>query len=229
MKSRFWNLDPPDDERKLAEWDDSVVLGGPIYCSANPGHRRAGKRLTNLSVVLPRRDVPDFVWTWKSECLVQDRVLTVFREHGITGFEVRPASAHFRVRTEADPPRLWELVVTGWGGVAPEASGVRLLESKSCSVCGHLVYSGFDDPSRLIDESQWDGSDIFIVWPLPRFIFVTERVADVIRSYKLTGVVLQRQEDLRVRNLLGTLAPGRLSHHMPEARARELGEPLGIY
>src|SRR5207244_4348579 len=79
-----------------------------------------------------------------------------------------------------------ELVVTGWGGVAPKSSGVRLIES--CSNCGLLTYSRVLEWTNLFDERQWDGSEIFIIWPLPRYIMVTNRVASLINSNRLTGV-----------------------------------------
>ena len=242
MQQVFWELTGPESTRGLAEWDDSVKLEGPIYCSANPGHRHAGKRLTDLSVLLTSRRIPDFVWTWSSNCLIQDHVLRLFHEQGFSGYEVKPVKARMKVRAkEPDPcddnpglraevaakieiPTLWELVVTGWAGMAPPESGVRLIES--CPACGLKGYSCFTDPSRLIDESQWDGSDFFIVWPLPNFIFVSARVARFIRRSRLLGAHLKQPSKLRCE---GILRGGRLSYRMPEPRARELGEPLGIY
>ncbi len=103
---------------------------------------------------------------------------------------------------------------------------MKLNDGASCPDCGLLVYSSFTNPSELIDTSLWDGSDVFMVWPLPKFIFVSERVAQLVRNHHLTGVVLQRPEELQATS--GTLSPGRLSYRMPEARARELGGHLGI-
>jgi hypothetical protein len=222
----FWELSSVDDTDVLADWDRSVQLGGPIKCRLNPGHQRAGKRVSELAVVLPSLSPKDFVWTWMSECLIQDHVLDLFRAEGVTGFEARRARARFRDEPAIRPPGLWELVVTGWGGVAPEESGVRLDEKESCGACGLLTYSNFINPSRLLDRSQWDGSDIFLVWPLPKLIFVTQRVARLIQSHELRGAILQRPEELQPS--VKTVSPGRLSYRMPEARARELGEHLGI-
>ena len=107
--------------------------------------------------------------------------------------------------------------------MASAESGIGLL--KRCEGCGHTVYTGSDNPGRLIDVCQWDGSDVFIVWPLPKFIFVTDGVAQVIRDNRLTGVVLRQPRDL---DLSGGFSPGRLSYWMPADRARELGAALGI-
>jgi hypothetical protein len=77
----------------------------------------------------------------------------------------------------------------------------------------------------LIDDSQWDGSDFFMVWPLPLFHFVSERAARVMLEHDLTGGVLLEMDEIRP---LDGLSPGRLSYWMPFERARALGESLQI-
>jgi len=222
-QSQFWHLAHPDSTARNAEWVDGEMETEKVICAVEKGHRRGGKRLTNLSIVLRGEGVEDFVWTWYSECLLQDHVLNLFRRSGFTGFEVKPVEARFRRPSEQEPPRLWELIVTGWGGMAPSESGIRLIEH--CPSCGLLHYSAGTNPKRLIDVSQWDGNDFFMVWPLPGFMFVTDRVARVIRENRLGGAVLRQPGEL---DLSGGFGPGRLSYWMPEQRARELGGSLGI-
>jgi len=114
--------------------------------------------------------------------------------------------------------------------MAKPESGIRLDESKSCAVCGSLQYTDLTDATQLIDESKWDGSDFFMVWPMPKFVFVTERVVNVIREHHLTGVRIEPIWELKPSpHVIPGYSPGRLSYWMPERRARELGEPLGIY
>ncbi len=220
--SKFWCLRSPDSTVRLADWAKGEVETETVICPVNDGHQREGKRLTNLSITLPRYAVQDFVWVWGSECLVQDSVLELLKGNSFTGFEVKPVKARFK-RPNSEPPRLWELVVTGWAGMAPPESGIRLVEQ--CEDCGDIVYSACENPSALIDVSQWDGSDFFMVWPLPLFIFVTDRVAQLIRDNRLTGAVLKQPTDL---DLSGGFGPGRLSYWMPAQRARELGAAMGI-
>ena len=104
----------------------------------------AGKRLSDLKVLLPRGRgvVEDVVWTWYNECLIQDHVLSVFKDAGFTGFDVKPVTAHFK-RTGQEFARLWELVLTGWAGMASAESGIRLIER--CDGCGLLTYSRTND------------------------------------------------------------------------------------
>jgi hypothetical protein len=211
----------------MADWaKDEVELEG-IVCPINDGHQRAGKRLSDLSIMLPPRAArDDFVWTWGSELLLRDRVLQLFNASGFNGFVVKPVKVKFK-RPDGDPPRLWELNVTGWAGMASPESGIRLVES--CPACGHLIYSDCDHPERLIDASKWDGSDFFMVWPLPKFIFVTDRVAELIRDESLSGSVVRPSTELRFSTrTIGGFGPGRLSYWMPKDRAHELGAPLGI-
>ena len=190
---------------------------------SDPGHQRGGKRLNDLNITLSRGTVQDFVWTWYSECLFQCQVLTLFRSEGFTGFDVKPIKARFK-KGNHEPPTLWELVVRGWGGVADQ----NLASDDFCIVrdvnLRNTLASG--NPQNLIDDKQWDGSDFFIVWPMPRLVFVTERVANCIRDHQLTGVLLR---DVRGLTDVGKdgLSGGRLSDWMPESRARELGERPG--
>lgn len=220
----FWNLQSPESVRGLAEWDKSVELE-QVVCRLNPGHMRGGRRLNNLSLLLPRSRPKDFVWTWQSECLIQDYVLQVFRKKGFTGFDVNPVTARFKTGL-GHPPRLWELVVTGWAGLAPPESGIRLTEY--CPGCRFAHYSGLMDADRLIDPARWDGADFFTVWPMASFILVTDRVAACIQSHAFSGAVLKDVRALSGIGLDSGLGGGRLSYWMPESRARELGKEFGI-
>jgi len=224
-ENEFWHLAHPNSTVRNAEWMPGEIELEKVVCPIEKGHQRGGKRLTNLSIALRGGAVEDFVWTWLSECLLQERVLELFRTNGFTGFDVKPVKAKFKHASDHDPPRLSELIVTGWAGMASAESGIKL--TKECPACGLLRYSRCENPGKLIDVSQWDGSDFFMVWPLPKFIFVTERVAKAIRDNQLTGAVLERPADLSFGMAPG-FGPGRLSYRMPEQRARELGGALGI-
>jgi hypothetical protein len=216
----------PDSTRKLAEWVDDEIETEQVVCPVDPGHRRGGKRISNLSVVLPPGAVQDFVWTWYSECLIQDRTLELFRREGFTGFDVKPVKARFKKGT-GTPPQLWELVRTGWGGFAKRESGIQRI--RYCDACQSVRYSGIKDATQLVDVNTWDGSDFFIVWPIPNFVFITQRVADCIRDYRMTGAVLERSDEYKPNPaVIEGFSPGRLSYCMSESRARELGEAAGI-
>ena len=229
MKSAFWHINCPPLERKLARWDDDKIHFEIVKCPVDEGHNYWGKRLTDLHIILPDCEMDDFIWTWGPDCVVQERTLDLLRSEGVTGFEVKPVRARFKKSTQP-PPRLWELIVTGWGGMARPESGIRPDESNrdSCSACGRLMYTGLKKPEELIDEEQWDGSDFFVVWPMRAFRMVTDRVAQFVRACHLTGFTLTPVSQLRPIDEFGT-TPLRHDWFMPDARARQLGEPLGIY
>ena len=196
-ESRFWYLDGPESTAKCADCTEDVDWEW-IKCPVHDGHQRAGKRIGELSVELPGGAVQDFVWTWLSECVVQDSVLELLRSHGLTGWEVRPVRARFKRSMDREPPRLWELVVTGWAGMASPKSGIHVV--KRCDACGLVNYSAGNNPNpgSLIDMSQWDGSDIFMVWPLPRHIFVTGRLAQLLHDHRLTGARLRFLDEVNL-------------------------------
>ncbi|MEP0766966.1 MAG: hypothetical protein HRF45_10560 [Fimbriimonadia bacterium] len=166
---------------------------------------------------------------------------------GFTGYEVREVPAvRFKVRAKerdwcddnpglrpedaesAAIPKLWEFVVTGWGGVAPEQSGIRLVER--CPGCGSRKYTAEQDATKLVDWSQWDGSDFFRVYPLTAYLWVTEQAARVLRKRKLRGVRLMPPAHLNGRPSTPDYCSGeRLKYWMPDEKARAIGIPLGIY
>lgn len=183
-----------------AEWSESMPEGSleRISCSANPNHRRSGNRLAKLVVVLPSPRVGDFVWTWYSECLITERVLKLFREAGLTGFDVQPVRIERVKRVRKDKslsvPQLHELVAVGQGGEAHLDSGIRVFQT--CDACGLKAYSSYTN-GIVVNEKQWDGSDFFTVRGYPKFILVTERVKDLVVSQQLTNCVLIPSQELR--------------------------------
>jgi hypothetical protein len=212
------SLNPPANTRTCGTWDDSVDRD-KVTCPLNDGHQRAGRRTTELSIDLPVRALDvDFVWTWlSSDCLVNDRVAAAFSSNNITGFELRPAQvAAGGVRYDK---AFKELVITGWGGIAPQSSGVQLAES--CPGCGLLIYSGVREWQKLFDPQQWDGSDPFLVWPLPRFICATERIASLIWENRFNGVSITPLAQMT--GAKDIITPGRVSYWLSENRVNELG------
>jgi hypothetical protein len=224
LPNRFSTIRPPESTSKLAEWDHDVTDLEEVVCPLDEGHRRAGRRLSELSVTLPRGFVPDIVWTWQSECLIRDSVLRLFRREAFSGFDIKPVRVRFK-SGRGEPPALWELVLTGWGGIARPESGIK--RTYFCEACKHVQYSGLVNSEYLFDETQWDGSDFFMVWPMPRFILITQRVANCILDHRLSGAVIKHVQELSGVGKDG-FSCGRLSYWMPESRARLLGETCKI-
>lgn len=202
MKAVFYHLSDPTEheahqvygrlewreEFGLADWSGRVagLIAGRI---ASP----ADAPLVDLTIVLPSPKIGDFVWTWGSECIVTDRVLSLFRQAGFTGFEARPVTIErieyvSRKRTrEMVIPALWELLIKGKGGDAAPESGIRVIGEIEDT--GILLYSSFRN-GIIVDEANWDGADFFTVNGYPRFILVTERVKQLIMDRRLTNCAL---------------------------------------
>lgn len=209
--------------------DQDAIVGDKEPCPLDPyGHSGTGwYRINDLVVKLKSPKVRDISSTWHNDYLITNRVATLFEEAGFTGYSLRHVDVRLprSVRYEGiRPPVLWEFKVHGWGGVAPESSGIKLVTR--CSVCNFLLYTPLLHPEKLIDESQWDGSDFFFVWPLPRFIFVPERVKDFVKEHRLQGVDLIPVDQLKRGGYAPS--PGRLRYHMDPERAKKLGGHLGI-
>jgi len=188
--SEFWVLQEPetsDTERRLASWPSGEKPEfQKVFCTVKPvDHLGVRDRITTpISAVLANLEPHDFVWTWLSEVLVQKRVLETFGKYGFSGYEAIPAKARFKSRAMR-PSEFWELAIRGSAGVASPESGIRVLHT--CPGCGLTDYSGATAPAKVVDKSRWDGSDFFKVEPVSGWIFVTNRVVEVLQANAFTG------------------------------------------
>jgi hypothetical protein len=221
----FFLLSKPKSDRCVADLDsENPYQSDKIICRIFPDHRRA-RRVSPLNMIVPCNSPPDIIFTWMSECLIQERARKIFEDEGLTGFSTRPATA--KVQATRALLDVSELIVTGWGGIAPASSGIR--EVERCEGCGFLRYSGIEEPSKLIDTGNWDGSDFFMIWPLPRYRFVTQRVVEVCKRHGVSGVDFSRNFPAPSGKVISGYSPGRLSYCMPADRAHQLGDPHGIF
>jgi hypothetical protein len=219
---KFWWLDAPYTQPLGVEIDGRKYVN--VVCPTHEGHRGSERAIGNLAFKIPPSGVKDFTWTNQSDIVVNSRVLELFAKHHVTGFETRPVEVRFTRSAKTEPPELFELVVTGWGGTPALEAGVKLAEY--CPDCGKRRFA-IADPGRLINPAAWDGSDLFIVWPLPGFRFISDRLATILRREKVSGVNLIPAPEIRVAKG-EKVSPGRLIMHMPEERARALSERFGI-
>jgi hypothetical protein len=212
------------EEKCIADSRDSAItISEVIKCPLSPGHRR-GVRREKLDLAIPCSNPPDFIFDWMSDCVIQSSVLKVLTENKITGFATRAARAAMeKTGVTLD---VAELIVTGWGGIADERSGIR--EKERCSGCGHIRYTGISDPTHIVNPTTWDGSDVFMVWPMPKYRFVTQRFVEIVRNAEFSGMSFVQAFPALRRGVSGGFTPGRLSHYVPMARARLLGKEFDI-
>lgn len=192
--SKFYNLYHPENfpERKHAWWADSVDLE-QIICSKVKGHQRGGKRITELSIKLPKNN-DDLIWTWHSECLLTEKVVKLLEQNNITGYKLGKVIIEKAKVKEDVNKKLYELIVTGSGGNIHPSSGYKVLEV--CEACGAEKFQHFTN-GLIVDESQWDNSDIFTVKEYSGFILVVEKVKKLFEENKITGCEFTPVEELK--------------------------------
>jgi len=178
-----------DDKNKWIDYDKSTDWES-IKCPKYDGHQRAGKRIGQLKVNINSTKALDFYWTFLGECVINDKVANILHDNKITGFELQEVG----ICNSYLPYKLWELCVTGNGGDAHEYSGI-FLKSK-CEFCGYETYSSYEN-GIIVDENNWDKSDIFTITGYSRRILVTEKVKKLIEKNNLTGVTIMPSHELK--------------------------------
>ncbi len=187
-------------------------------CPRDSSHAILSRWTRPLKLLGQVQPMTDFEWTIYGDVIVSKSIVESFRKAGFSGIEFSPVEFYSSTETPFGRESL-ELRVNGWGGQALSESGVRVIEE--CSYCKRQIFSEYTDPEKLLNWEAWDGSDVFVIWPLPRFIMVTGRVRDFILDFKYTGV---RLRNLRVlpHDIAGTLTPGNLRDWFDENRLQML-------
>jgi hypothetical protein len=222
----FWALRYSDTapDSSFAEWADEMVMRPWVECPLDPTHNRGGGPAGDLTVIL-RRPPGNFVWTWNGDLLCSAAMKSRLEASGLTGLSFRPVTLRYGGRKKiSDPGDYFQLRPIGWGGMPSAEAGLEELDN--CPACRLLEYR-IRDLTRIIDPAAWDGSDFFIVWPLPTFIFASGRAVEFFGQIDHRGVEIVPASEVQFGgNKFGPLP---LSRVLPEPRAREIGEPLGIY
>ncbi|MBA8889702.1 hypothetical protein FHW12_003949 [Dokdonella fugitiva] len=167
-----------------------------IICQKNPGHSRAGMRITRLAVDVLSESVVDFSQTLLGDIVITDRVLDAIVRAELTGFTASPVTiSSFPAGTDQSRfPRLWELTIVGKGGFAGKDSGIKKL--RECDDCGLVEYSSFKN-GIVVDTDQYDGSDFFSTTEYWKYIMVTERAKSVIIQERMTNVSFVASTELK--------------------------------
>ncbi len=121
------------------------------------------------------------------QVFVTDDLASLLKEQKFRGLDFFPFepvwSKKMKVQ-KGDPPRLWELVITGkaWRvGVTPE----------SLLLCGLCDRKGFPQTRMLIDRDRWDESDFFNIDENPNIVIVTQKVADFFEKQGFSNYKLE--------------------------------------
>jgi hypothetical protein len=177
-----------------------------------------------LKCLVRKKSFGDMIWSasFPKHCFISERLLGIFQEEKLTGFETAPATMNLVFEHEPADRVFHQLIFTGWGGVADPRSGiVQIVDERS-----KYAYSEPKNRSLIFDQSQWDGSDFFLIFPLTGSRFISERVRQILGKLKI-----KRYECSEIAQLARgcpTLLPAPLRCYYTDERAKELGGKLGI-
>ncbi len=152
-----------------------------IPCPESPEHMAAAWREGRLDVFWERRGpIPQVMWTNMYELIVSQELHSALVKKGISGYVTKGATVRQGDRIREDD--YLHMLVQGWGGFANPESGIELLER--CPTCNRNRWSSPTHPEKVADPSQWDGSDLYWIWPQPT-IFVSKNCEEVMTSVGL--------------------------------------------
>jgi hypothetical protein len=186
--------------------------GSPVethLCELDSTHVDEQRWLRPLRVQGPVMPQTDFEWTVYSDLIISTEIARNLSKAGFTGMRFFEVEFYSTSGTPFGRDSV-ELRACGWGGMASKGSGIRAMEA--CKCCGRQVFSGITDKAKLFDIDAWDGSDFFIIWPLRRFMMITEAVAKHIWDAGYSGVRIVRLVELPLLTVKGFegFSPGSL-------------------
>ena len=204
-------------------WKDHLLYAegmklDTVLCAHDPRHTTRHRWNKPLKVVGPVIPGTDFEWTVYLDLIVNREIVESLKNMGFSGMRFLPVEFYTTTQTPFGR-EAYELNVTGWGGTALPASGIRVLNE--CPACKRQVFSEFANPSKLFNFDEWDGSDFFIIWPMPRFIMITGRVRDHILEKGYSGVKITPVDRLQ-KSIAGGFTPGHIGDWFDERRAKEI-------
>jgi hypothetical protein len=145
---------------------------------------RTPKKPIVLQWYMGRRIPGDFVWTSIAVLdIVSDKVVSVLRKNFCSGWSTYPVRLYDHAGN----------LVTGFHGLSvhgrcgPRQPERSIPVEKDQGSGPRTVYRGL-----FFDESAWDGSDVFAPSDGTGFVFVLERVRDLLLQAKVKGSRFER-------------------------------------
>jgi hypothetical protein len=192
-----------DDSFAGAEWSEKTLDFLDVKCARYPEHFHLSMRLNRpLAAVLTEGRVGNVSWVNYGDLLIDRHTLDVLENARATGYTAEPVVVN---------QGQWFLLrALGWGGMA--ASDSKIYRADYCEICKYVNYKVRALPTCLVDVNQWDRSDMFMVWPLSKFIVVTRRIAKELSRAGITGLACV--PEIAILRRSDTYGPGRLSNYM---------------
>ncbi|MDE3202473.1 MAG: hypothetical protein KGN79_16305 [Acidobacteriota bacterium] len=219
----YW-IDPVYSDRFYGDGNESYSHREHSRCPITREHLEGSRRVGRLNLHMQHNDRSQWIiWSVAGMVIHQD-ILEEFEKERFTGYRTEPATVQFKDGVISQEYQ--EFIVTGWAGIARPESGVKVRQD--CPACHWKSYTGIKNTEQLVAWSQWTGEDFFMVWPLPLYIFVTERVADWFKAKKSRRYIVRGPEDRGHLAKTTGFTVGLLSNFMPVDLAVKYGRPLGL-
>jgi hypothetical protein len=211
---KFYVLTPGSEERKWAERIDPWKQT-PVICPLNPDHKRGRLRSGDAVFKVPGGSIDDdIIWSWESDCIVSERVVELLTQKNTTGVSFRRTMC-LNLRRRFLPLQYWILEPSGWGGYAQ--GGDEELEVEYCKACELTIYRFPKNLTKSFAANQWDGSDIFRIWPVG-LTCVMPKVAQLLSDFAIASV----QDPAAIRFPKDAIVGGRLTDYLTLEKACEV-------
>lgn len=113
--TEFCILRPVQSAQARLEWCPEVEFE-QLSCAVFPEeHQRPGRRLGTLQIRPPEGRLPDFAWTYFSECVIREEVLSFLKAEGLTGGGVAAVAGCGGFALPRSLGLWFELELNGWG------------------------------------------------------------------------------------------------------------------
>jgi hypothetical protein len=222
--NEYYYIEPVYSDHFYGDGNESYAQRENLPCPITSDHLDGSRRVGELNLRMNHNDRKQWIIWWFMGLVIHQDVLEEFERANFTGYRTEPAIVRFQDGVISRDYR--EFIVTGWAGLARPESGVSVRQS--CPACHWKNYSAIKDPERLVDWNQWTGEDFFMVWPLPLFMFVTERVAEWFKTRKSRRYIVRGPGDRGLLAQTTGFTVERLSNFMPLDLAIKYGRPLGL-
>jgi len=183
----------PDYRSNLQLWEaeeaDDYVS---VDCSRDPGDKH-GERLWGKMIFKEPEEPSSGLsesgsfFSSSSTLVLHNSIFDSFRDAGLTGWNANPTL--IRLRNGEVLQNYSELFVSGFGGIASEETGCRLIWR--CPDCGVTRYSPGFDHGRAYREAKPGGEDFFFVWPLFLQVVCTHKAKTVLERFNLNGLTFR--------------------------------------
>jgi hypothetical protein len=188
----------------MKNWDSNLLHldtqdWSVITCPENEKHNRLGPRIGDMQVRFKTKRTCNFNWAPGSECLIDTFTIDAFSQAGFTGLGAFDATVYSKDGQLMEGFK--EFKPLGRGGEAD-----NIIIKFKCDVCDMKRYKATDCTKEAsyntlgntiqVNVSNWDGSDFFWIDGFKNIKIVTERVFDLIKKLKITGLDIYECMDL---------------------------------